>query len=146
MIERNAGLPPERRIEFRVGIHLGDVFEESDGDLMGDSVNIAARSKLPPSLGHYEIDLAIRLQRRQGFNAVAREQEGDRSASYFVAELLQDESLDIRLVVNDQDVRCHAVRSTRVSISLRSITKSMGLVRSASAPPSSALRFVSASP
>jgi adenylate cyclase len=43
MIERNAGLPPERRIEFRVGIHLGDVVEESDGDLMGDSVNIAAR-------------------------------------------------------------------------------------------------------
>jgi adenylate cyclase len=40
---RNAGLPPERRIEFRVGIHLGDVVEGSDGDLMGDSVNIAAR-------------------------------------------------------------------------------------------------------
>jgi hypothetical protein len=31
MVERNAGLPPERRIEFRVGIHLGDVVEESDG-------------------------------------------------------------------------------------------------------------------
>ncbi len=29
MIERNAGMPPERRIEFRVGIHLGDVVEES---------------------------------------------------------------------------------------------------------------------
>ena len=43
MIERNADLPPERRIEFRVGIHLGDVVEESDGDLMGDGVNIAAR-------------------------------------------------------------------------------------------------------
>src|SRR6202162_3201275 len=43
MIERNSGLPPERRIEFRVGIHLGDVVEESDGDLMGDGVNIAAR-------------------------------------------------------------------------------------------------------
>jgi TolB-like protein/class 3 adenylate cyclase len=43
MIERNAGLPPDRRIEFRVGIHLGDVVEESDGDLMGDGVNIAAR-------------------------------------------------------------------------------------------------------
>jgi hypothetical protein len=28
---RNAGLPPERRIEFRVGIHLGDLVEESDG-------------------------------------------------------------------------------------------------------------------
>jgi len=43
MVERNAGLPPERRIEFRVGIHVGDVIEESDGDLMGDGVNIAAR-------------------------------------------------------------------------------------------------------
>ena len=42
-IERNAGVPPEKRIEFRVGIHLGDVVEESDGDLMGDGVNIAAR-------------------------------------------------------------------------------------------------------
>jgi TolB-like protein/class 3 adenylate cyclase len=43
MVERNAGLAPERRIEFRVGIHLGDVVEESDGDLMGEGVNIAAR-------------------------------------------------------------------------------------------------------
>src|ERR1700681_383492 len=43
MVERNAGLAPERRIEFRIGIHLGDVVEESDGDLMGDGVNIAAR-------------------------------------------------------------------------------------------------------
>jgi TolB-like protein/class 3 adenylate cyclase len=43
LIERNAGLPPERRIEFRVGIHLGDIVEEADGDLMGDGVNIAAR-------------------------------------------------------------------------------------------------------
>src|SRR5271169_2417341 len=43
MVERNAGLLPERRIEFRVGIHLGDIVEESDGDLMGDGVNIAAR-------------------------------------------------------------------------------------------------------
>ena len=43
MLERNAGLPSERRIVFRVGIHLGDVVEESDGDLMGDGVNIAAR-------------------------------------------------------------------------------------------------------
>jgi TolB-like protein/class 3 adenylate cyclase/Flp pilus assembly protein TadD len=43
LAERNAGLPPEKRIEYRVGIHLGDVVEESDGDLMGDGVNIAAR-------------------------------------------------------------------------------------------------------
>ncbi len=43
LAERNAGVPPDRRIEFRVGIHLGDVVEEADGDLMGDGVNIAAR-------------------------------------------------------------------------------------------------------
>ncbi len=40
---RNDGVPADRRIEFRMGIHLGDVVEESDGDLMGDGVNIAAR-------------------------------------------------------------------------------------------------------
>jgi adenylate cyclase len=36
-------VPEDRRIEFRVGIHVGDVVEESDGDLMGDGVNVAAR-------------------------------------------------------------------------------------------------------
>ena len=43
MVERNVGLPPEKRTEFRIGVHLGDVVEESDGDLMGDGVNVAAR-------------------------------------------------------------------------------------------------------
>ena len=43
MIERNTGLPSERRIDLRIGIHVGDVVEEFDGDLMGDGVNIAAR-------------------------------------------------------------------------------------------------------
>ena len=43
LVERNAGVPSERRIEYRVGIHLGDVMEESDGDLMGDGVNVAGR-------------------------------------------------------------------------------------------------------
>jgi adenylate cyclase len=43
MLERNAGVPEDRRIEFRIGIHIGDVVEESDGDLMGDGVNVAAR-------------------------------------------------------------------------------------------------------
>ena len=43
MTIRNADFMPEKRIEFRVGIHLGDVMVETDGDLMGDGVNIAAR-------------------------------------------------------------------------------------------------------
>jgi TolB-like protein/class 3 adenylate cyclase/cytochrome c-type biogenesis protein CcmH/NrfG len=42
MAERNTGTPTERRIEFRVGINLGDVIAEED-DLFGDGVNVAAR-------------------------------------------------------------------------------------------------------
>jgi adenylate cyclase len=43
MVERNAEVAPDKSIEFRIGIHLGDLVEEADGDLMRDSVNIAAR-------------------------------------------------------------------------------------------------------
>ena len=43
MVERNAGVPEDRQIVFRIGIHVGDVVQEADGDLMGDGVNIAAR-------------------------------------------------------------------------------------------------------
>jgi adenylate cyclase len=43
MVDRNSGVSPDHRIEFRVGVHLGDVVEEADGDLMGDGVNTAAR-------------------------------------------------------------------------------------------------------
>src|SRR3984885_3526785 len=43
LTEHNVGVADDRRIDFRIGIHLGDVVEEADGDLMGDGVNIAAR-------------------------------------------------------------------------------------------------------
>jgi adenylate cyclase len=42
MRERNAGVPPVDRIDFRIGIHQGDIVVE-DGDIFGDGVNIAAR-------------------------------------------------------------------------------------------------------
>ena len=42
MIARNAATPAERRIEFRMGINVGDIIIE-DGDIFGDGVNIAAR-------------------------------------------------------------------------------------------------------
>ena len=45
MVERNAGLPPERRIEFRVGIHLGDVVEESDGAMSAASAPPSSASR-----------------------------------------------------------------------------------------------------
>src|SRR5580692_136771 len=47
MVEHNAGMPEDRRI----GVHLGDVVEEADGDLMGDGVNIAARIEGVAKLG-----------------------------------------------------------------------------------------------
>ena len=40
--ESNAPTPPDRRIEFRIGINMGDIVVE-DGDIFGDGVNIAAR-------------------------------------------------------------------------------------------------------
>ena len=43
MADRNADLDLDTRIEFRVGLHVGDVIVQADGDLLGDSVNIAAR-------------------------------------------------------------------------------------------------------
>jgi len=42
MAESNAPLPPNRRIEFRIGINVGDIVVE-DGDIFGDGVNVAAR-------------------------------------------------------------------------------------------------------
>ena len=42
MIERNAPVPQDKRIEFRIGIHVGDIIIE-EGDIYGDGVNIAAR-------------------------------------------------------------------------------------------------------
>ena len=42
MRERNVDVPEERRIEFRIGVHLGDIIFE-DNDIYGDGVNIAAR-------------------------------------------------------------------------------------------------------
>ena len=42
MIERNADVPPDRRIQFRIGINIGDIIID-EGDIYGDGVNIAAR-------------------------------------------------------------------------------------------------------
>ena len=42
MADRNATLPADKRIEFRMGINVGDIVVE-DGDIFGDGVNVAAR-------------------------------------------------------------------------------------------------------
>ena len=42
MSDQNADLPPDRKIEFRIGIHIGDIISD-DNDIFGDGVNIAVR-------------------------------------------------------------------------------------------------------
>jgi adenylate cyclase len=57
--ERNAGIPPEKRIEFRIGINLGDVIVE-EHDIFGDGVNVAARLEIIAELGGICISRTVR--------------------------------------------------------------------------------------
>src|SRR6266851_4388644 len=63
MIERNADVPDDRRILFRVGINLGDVIVD-DKDLYGDAVNIAARLENLAEPGGICVSSTIREQIR----------------------------------------------------------------------------------
>jgi TolB-like protein/class 3 adenylate cyclase len=53
-------LPDERRLRFRIGVHLGDVMEGIDGDLHGDGVNIAARLQTLADPGGIVVSDALR--------------------------------------------------------------------------------------
>jgi adenylate cyclase len=59
MRARNAGIPEDRRIEFRIGINLGDVIVE-DGDLFGDGVNVAARLESIARPGGIAVSQSVR--------------------------------------------------------------------------------------
>ncbi len=63
MAGRNTALPEDRRIEFRIGINLGDVVDNG-GDLLGDGVNIAARLEALAPPGGIIVSRAIRDQVR----------------------------------------------------------------------------------
>src|ERR1700726_2341274 len=63
MAERNAATPPEERIEFRVGINLGDVIAE-EHDIFGDGVNVAARLEALAEPGGICISRTVRDQIR----------------------------------------------------------------------------------
>ena len=64
MRERNADVPEDRRIEFRIGINLGDIIVEDD-DIFGDGVNVAARLESIAEPGGIAISGSVRDQRRQ---------------------------------------------------------------------------------
>ena len=61
MAERNAGVPPERRITFRVGINVGDIIIDGD-DIFGDGVNVAARLEGLAEPGGICVSRAVRDQ------------------------------------------------------------------------------------
>ena len=61
MAERDAGVPKDRRIEFRIGINLGDVIVE-DGDIHGDGVNVAARLEALAEPGGICVSAIVRDQ------------------------------------------------------------------------------------
>src|SRR5271166_1431489 len=61
MAGRNAGVPPDRRIEFRVGINLGDIISE-EGDIFGDGVNVAARLEALAEPGGVCVNRVVRDQ------------------------------------------------------------------------------------
>jgi TolB-like protein/class 3 adenylate cyclase len=63
MIDREAGIPEDRRIRFRVGINLGDVIVEDD-DIYGDGVNVAARLEALAEPGGICISRMVRDQIR----------------------------------------------------------------------------------
>jgi adenylate cyclase len=61
MAERNAGIPPERRIEFRVGINVGDIILDGE-DIYGDGVNVAARLQALAEPGQICVSKVVRDQ------------------------------------------------------------------------------------
>jgi TolB-like protein/class 3 adenylate cyclase len=63
MVERNAAIPPEERIEFRVGINLGDIIAEGE-DIFGHGVNVAARLEALAEPGGICVSRMVRDQVR----------------------------------------------------------------------------------
>jgi adenylate cyclase len=77
MIDREAGMPEDRRIRFRIGINLGDIIVEGD-DIFGDGVNVAARLEALSDPGGLCISRMVRDQIRDKL-AFAFEDLGEQS-------------------------------------------------------------------
>ena len=73
-----AGLPEERCLRFRIGVHLGDVFEKADGTVYGDGVNIAARLEALAAPGGVAVSQSVQTAVR-GHVAASFEDIGEQS-------------------------------------------------------------------
>ena len=69
MSERNAGAPPDKRIEFRVGINLGDIISD-EHDIYGDGVNVAARLEALAEPGGVLVSSTVRDHVRDKLDVV----------------------------------------------------------------------------
>ena len=113
MAAHNAEISPEKRIEFRMGINIGDVIED-DGDVFGDGVNVAVRlegisarggiciSRQVLDLIEGKVDIACRELGRQNLKNIARPIE------VYGIDLAGEGSLAARLLANSdlkQEVR-----------------------------------------
>jgi hypothetical protein len=78
MGESNDPLAPDRRIEFRIGINVGDIVVE-DGDIFGDGVNVAAVSKAWPNRAASASRPAFRRMPRAASSSPSRTQASRRS-------------------------------------------------------------------
>ena len=72
-IERLAeDAPPERRMRYRIGVHLGDIIEKPDGTAYGDGINVAARIQSLAEPGDVLVSLAIRARCATGLQPHSR--------------------------------------------------------------------------
>src|SRR5436305_15033419 len=73
--DRNAGVSPAKRIEFRIGINLGDIISD-ENDIYGDGVNVAARLEALAEPGGICVSRVVRDQVRDKL-AISFEDMGD---------------------------------------------------------------------
>jgi adenylate cyclase len=70
----SSSIPDDRRMRFRIGVHLGDVIEKSDGTVYGDGVNIAARLQGLAEAGSVTVSDAVKTALRGKVHAIFDDQ------------------------------------------------------------------------